>query len=241
MSGGRGSYGHAGGRTAGTIGGRSGGRGHGHHFQQHRTSEPTTQSSATARGLDASLPYLRWGGSSKDNKPIEFLRLFGEHCDVHMKASIGPAFSSVPPAFGPFDEEPVAPVAVGDIPLSMIEVQEYLHLKKLWISEKRVAELQRHSTFSLVWSRLSESSRSERKEDEDWVLKFNSKDLLYLISRIRSTHIAQQSGNPAQDKERIRRVWADMHMFSSESSFAFRTRIENHQQHIFLFFCQSNI
>ena len=76
---------------------------------------------------------------------------------------------------------------------------------------------------------MSESSRSELSEDDDWEAKFKAKVLLYLISRIRSTHIAQTSGNPAQDKERTRRIWADMFMNSSESSFAFRTRIENHQ------------
>ena len=127
-----------------------------------------------------------------------------------MKTSIGPAFSSVPPAFGPFDEEPIAPVAVCDTALSTIEVQEYLHLKKLWISEKLTAESQRLSTFSLVWRRLSDSSRSELTEDAEWTAKFNSKDILYLITRIRSTHIAQRSRNPAQEKESTRRVWSDM-------------------------------
>ena len=196
---GRVSHGYLGGRTAGTYGGRAGGRGHGHVIQTQRAETITS-----ARGTtDSSLPFLKWTGNSKDNKSIDFLRLFGEYCDVYMKASIGPAFSSVPPAFGPFDVEPIAPIAVGELTLSTIEIQEYLHLKKLWISEKRTAELQRLSTFSLVWSRLSEYSRSELTEDAEWTTKFNSKDLLHLITRIRSTHIAQQSGNPAQDKERL--------------------------------------
>jgi hypothetical protein len=102
-------------------------------------------------------------------------------------------------------------------------------LKKFWLTEKRTAEFQRLSTFSLVWSRLSESSRSELSEDEHWEAKFNYQDLLYLITRIRSTHIAQKSGNPAQDKKRTRRIWADMFMIPSESSFTFRTRIANYQ------------
>ena len=217
MFNGRGSHGHSGGRTSYTQGGRSGGRGFGH------------QRPAEQKGVDSPLPFLTWSGSNKDNKSIEFLRLFGEYCDVNMKSSIGAAFSSVPPAFGPFDIEPIIPVPVGETPLSMIVVQEYLHLKKFWITEKRTAELQRLSTFSLLWSRLSESSRSELTEHEHWEEKFKAKDLLYLISRIRSTHISQTSGNPAQDKERTRRIWADMFMNPSESSFAFRTRIENHQ------------
>jgi hypothetical protein len=214
-------YGHM--RTAYTQGGRAGGRGFG---QQRPAAESTSPS---AKGIDSALPFLTWTGNNKDNKSIDFLRLFGEYCDVHMKASIGPAFSSVPPAFGPFDIEPIVPVAVRETPLSTIVVQEYLHLKKFWLTEKRTAELQRLSTFSLVWSRLSESSRSELSEDEHWEAKFNSKDLLYLITRIRSTHIAHKSGNPAQDKERTRRIWADMFMNPSESSFTFRTRIENYQ------------
>lgn len=225
MMSGRASQGYQGGRTAGTYGGRAGGRSHGHHIQTQR-AETTTSARGTT---DSSLPFLNWTGNSKDNKSIEFLRRFGEYCDVNMKASIGPAFSSVPPAFGPFDVEPIAPIAVGELTLSTIEIQEYLHLKKLWISEKRTAELQRLSTFSLVWSRLSESSRSELTEDADWTTKFHSNDLIYLITGTRSTHIAQQSGNPAQDKERTRKLWSDMFMYPSESSFSFRTRIEHHQ------------
>jgi hypothetical protein len=54
--------------------------------------------------------------------------------------------------------------------------------------------------------------------------------LLYLINRICATHIARQSGKgPAQDKERVRNVWATMRQQVSETSFAFRKRIEDYQ------------
>jgi Zinc knuckle len=41
--------------------------------------------------------------------------------------------------------------------------------------------------------------------------------------------VAKQSGNPSQDKERIRATWANLRMAANESSFAFRTRVENYQ------------
>jgi hypothetical protein len=71
--------------------------------------------------------------------------------------------------------------------------------------------------------------KHEVEEHEEWTPKFHSKDLLYLLQRIRSTHIARQSGNPEQDKERIRAVWANLRMYHNETSFAFRTRVENYQ------------
>lgn len=221
---GRGAF-YSGGRTA-HFGGRLGGRGQGRsnpQIQQQRVSE------TSLKGLDTTLPYLHYGGSSRDNRPIEFLKAIGEYCDVKMRPSIGPAFSSSPPAFGAYDDEPIVPVAPEGAALSTIEIQEYLHLKKLWITEKRDAELQRKSVFAIVWGQLSSASRCEVEDDDDWIEQFEAKNLLYLITRIRATHIARQSGNPAQDKERVRKVWSDLYMSTSESHFSFRTRVENYQ------------
>ena len=142
-----------GGRTAG---GRTGGRGP--HLARVPIIAPRIQDSSS-KGLDSNLPYLHFGGSHKDNRPIEFLRAIGEYCDVKLRPSIGPAFSSIPPAYGAYDPEPILPIADEGKVLTTIETQEYLHLKKLWISEKRDAELQRKSTFALVWGQLSEASR----------------------------------------------------------------------------------
>lgn len=215
---------NAGGRTA-NYGGRHGGRGHGRSNPQQQQRQQIQSS----RGLDSSLPYLNYGGSNKDNQPIDFLMAIGEYCDVKMKPTIGPAFSSTPPAFGEYDEAPMAPVAAVGATLDVIEVQEYLHLKKLWLTEKKDSELQRKSVFALVWGQLGQSSRCEVEDDDNWNEQFEAKNLLYLIARIRATHIAKQSGNPAQDKERVRKVWADMHMHPSESHFNFRTRVEHYQ------------
>jgi hypothetical protein len=67
------------------------------------------------------------------------------------------------------------------------------------------------------------------EDDELWEEKFIERDLLYLINRIRATHIARQSGNPAQDKERVRNIWVTMRQQVPETSFAFRKRIEDYQ------------
>ena len=81
----------------------------------------------------------------------------------------------------------------------------------------------------MVWGQLSEASRCEVEDDEDWISHFEAKNLIYLIARIRATHIAKQSGNPAQDKERVRKIWSDISMHPPESSFAFRTTEEHYQ------------
>lgn len=83
--------------------------------------------------------------------------------------------------------------------------------------------------FALVYSQLSESSRSEVQDHEDWADNFLARDLLYLITRIRATHISRQSGNPGQDMERVRTIWANMRMQANETSFAFRKRVEDYQ------------
>ena len=85
------------------------------------------------------------------------------------------------------------------------------------------------AVFGLVYSQLSDSSRSEVQGHEDWDANFNIRNLLYLITRIRATHVARQSGNPEQDKERVRNGWATMRMQPNESSFGFRKRVEDYQ------------
>ena len=111
-----------GGRTAS---GRTGGRGP--HSVRVPTTAPRIQDSGL-KGLDANLPYLHYGGSNKDNRPIEFLRAIGEYCDVKLRPSIGPAFSSISPAYGEYDQEPILLIAEEGKVLSTIETQEYLHL-----------------------------------------------------------------------------------------------------------------
>jgi hypothetical protein len=47
--------------------------------------------------------------SAKENRPIEFLREFGEYCAIHYKGCIAPAFWTTPPAYGEEEEEPIMP------------------------------------------------------------------------------------------------------------------------------------
>jgi hypothetical protein len=78
---------------------------------------------------------------------------------------------------------------------------------------------------------IAEASRSEVQDHEDWPEAFINRDLLFVIERIRSTHIARQSGNPRQDMERVRNLRSSrsMHMQPHESSFAFRRRVQDYQ------------
>jgi hypothetical protein len=72
-------------------------------------------------------------------------------------------------------------------------------------------------------------ARCEIQDDADWAESFAARDLLYLIRRIRATHIARQSGNPGQDMERVRAVWATIRIYPQETRFAFRKRVEDYQ------------
>lgn len=72
---------------------------------------------------------------------------------------------------------------------------------------------------------LSESSRREIQEDEDWEESFAHSDLECFIRRIKATHIARQIENPAQDMERIRTNGATMRM--ARKRRALRSRRES--------------
>ena len=88
----------------------------------------------------------------------------------------------------------------------------YLSDYKEWKNEtKKIAE-HKKAVIALVYAQLSEASRAEVKDEEEWTEANNSRDLLYLITRIRATHIARQSGNPGQDKERVNQLWSNLRM-----------------------------
>lgn len=108
-------------------------------------------------------------------------------------------------------------------------IAEYTSDKKEWKIQAKKIDEDKKTVFALVYAQLSKSSRYEVQDDEDWTEGFLTRDLLYLITRIRATHIASQSGNPDQDMERVRSVWATMRMQPHETSFAFRIRVEDYQ------------
>ena len=181
------------------------------------------------KGHNPELPTLNFGATAKENKPIEFLQLMGEHTAITYKPSICHAFWTIPPTFGDEDEEPVMPEEIPAGNLGKAIMSQFLSDQKDWKTDsKKIAE-NKQAVFALVYAQLSESSRGEIQDDEDWTESYQARDLLYLIQRIRATHIARQSGNPGQDRERVQMAWATIRMQPYETSFAFRKRVDDHQ------------
>jgi hypothetical protein len=174
------------------------------------------------KGHNPELPTLNFGASARENKPIEFLQLMGEHVAIVSKPSICFAYWTIPPAYGDEDEEPE--IVLGKIVLAM-----YLTAHKDWTSDTKKITEDKLAAFSLTYGQLSESSRCEVQDDEDWIENYNDRNLLYLIQRIRATPIARQTGNPGQDRERVQMAWANIRMQPHETSFAFRKRVDDHQ------------
>ena len=204
---------------------RWGGRGRG------PTPSPleTTRSEPKFKGVNPLLPSLNYGAVHKENRPIEFLQVFGEHCAINFKRSIAQAFWTSPPSYGEEEAESIMPDPIPNTNVGKAMLADYTSDRKEWKLETKKIEEHKRSVFALVYAQMSESSRSEVKDHEDWEAGFIDRDLLYLISRIRATHIARQSGNPAQDMERVRNVWATMQMHPHETSFEFRKRVEDYQ------------
>ena len=181
------------------------------------------------KGQNSELPCLNFGAPARDNRPIEFLKLIGEHVAVNYKPSLCQAFWSTPPAFGDEDEEPGMPEEIPAGNLGKAILAQFLSDHKDWKSDARKILENKQAVFALVYAQLSDSSRCEVQDDELWVESYQDRDLLYLIRRIRATHIARQSGNPGQDRERVQMSWATIRMQSYETSFAFRKRVDDHQ------------
>ena len=213
----------------------TGGRGH---FRQNvRNSEhiyaPPGGTNKAFQGLNTKLPALDFG-NAKSYKPVEFLREIGEHCAVTYQSTIADAFVSIPPCFSESDAEPTYPsiTTTGKADLTHQEkalVQTYLNAHKTWYSEEVKAKNDKMTVFSVVYGQLSESSRCEVQDDERWAKSFKDRDLIYLITRIRATHIAAQTGNLAQDQERVRGKWYSMMMSSTQTSYSFRREVEEYQ------------
>ena len=208
-------------------------RGPGRGAGRGRHTPPAAQTKSTKepifRGHDSELPSLNFGASAKENKPIEFLQLMGEHTAISYKPSICHAFWTIPPTFGDEEEEPEMPAEIPAGNMGKAILSQYLSDQKDWKTDfKKIAE-QKQAVFALVYAQLSESSRCEIQDDEEWIENYQQRDLLYLIQRIRSTHIARQTGNPGQDRERVQMLWATIRMQPYETSFAFRKRVDDHQ------------
>ena len=172
---------------------------------------------------------MNYGASQKENKPIEFLQTMGEHVAINYKPSICHAFWSTPPEYGEEKDIPVMPADVPAGNIGKMILSEYQNDHKEWKAELKKIREHKQAVFALVYSQLSESSRCEVQDDEGWETAYLERDLLFLIQRIRATHIARQSGNPGQDRERVAMGWSNLRMFPNETSFAFRKRVEDYQ------------
>jgi hypothetical protein len=179
-------------------GGKDRGRGSPPPAHEARRSEPKL------KGSNPDLPTRNYGAAPKQNQSIEFLQLFGEHCAINYKSCIAQAFETSPSAFGEEDEEPVLPDQIPNTNAIKAILADYTNDSKEWKLETKKIEEHKKAVFALLSAQLSESSRSEVKDHEDWTEGYAARDLSYLIRRIRATHIARQSGNPAQDMERVR-------------------------------------
>jgi hypothetical protein len=119
------------------------GRGRGRSGTSPQT--PHAPKSEAFKGIESTLPVLNYGGPHKDNRPIEFLASMGEYTGVKYKSTIAPAFWNIPPAFGPFEIEPVAPMPIGNQPTCTIRIQEYMD-KCIFVVETDVLNLRIFST-----------------------------------------------------------------------------------------------
>ena len=120
------------------------------------------------RGHNSELPSLNFGAPGKECKPIVFLQTIGEHVAINFKPTICFAFWLTPPAYGSEDEEPDMPdeIPAGNIGNAILA--QFLSDHKDWNTEaKKIAE-HKQSVFALVYAQLSESSRAEIKDDEEW-------------------------------------------------------------------------
>lgn len=190
---------------------RGQGRGSGRGRQSQPSAHARTDREPRFRGNNPELLSLNFGASEKENKPIEFLQTMGEHVAINFKPSICFAFWSTPPEFGDEEKEPDIPADIPAGNLGKAILASYLSDYKDWKSDvKKIAE-HKQAIFALVYAQhISESSRAEVKDEEAWTEAYKSRDLLYLIGRIRATHVARQSGNPGQDKERVNQLWSNL-------------------------------
>jgi hypothetical protein len=89
------------------------------------------------RGIDSDLPSLNYGASFKENRPIEFLKRFGEHCAIHYKPCIAQAFWTSPPAFGDQEDEPVMPDVIPNTNVGKAILAGFTNDIKEWKSETK--------------------------------------------------------------------------------------------------------
>ena len=149
-----------------------------------------------------------------------------------LKASIAEAFLSIPPVFGTTAPAPTYPDIDPDADLTHVDranINVWLNEQKSWSNEESKLRNDKLTAFSIVYGQILQESRCEIEDHVDWAENFASRNLIYLITRIRATHIALQSGNILQDQERVRAKWSNMRMTSDQSSFSFWKEVDEYQ------------
>ena len=155
-------------------------RGQGRGFGRGRSNQetPPREKEFKFKGSNQDLPTLNFGAPLRENKPIEFLQTMGEYVAIKYKPSICRAFWSTPPEYGDEDEEPVMPT---DIPAGnhgKAILCEYQNDHKEWKTDMKKIREDKMSVFALVYSQLSESSRGEVQDHEDWPTAYIERDVL---------------------------------------------------------------
>lgn len=142
-------------------------RGQGRDSQREQPiSQPKAEKEPKFKGSSADLPCLNFGAPARDNKPIEFLKLVGEHVAKKYKPSLCQAFWSTPPAYGDEEEEPEMPADIPAGNLGKAILAQFLSDHKDWKSDARKILEHKQSVFALVYAQLSDSSRCEVQDDE---------------------------------------------------------------------------
>jgi hypothetical protein len=107
------------------------------------------------KGSDPTLPTLNYGAGLKENRPIEFLQLFGEHCAINYNESIALAFWTSPPAFGDEEPEPTMPDPIPKTNAGKVLLADYTNDRKEWKADAK----RRHETKRLLCKSIGKSVR----------------------------------------------------------------------------------
>jgi hypothetical protein len=111
---------------------------------------------AKFKGARPDLPCLNYGATPKENKPIEFLQLFGEYCAIKLKPSIAQAFWTSPPEYGEVTPEPVMPDPLPNTNSGKAQLAEYTNDRNEWKIETKKIDEDIKSAFAMLYAQLSE-------------------------------------------------------------------------------------
>ena len=98
-------------------------------------------------GANPELPSLNYGAAQKENRPIEFLQLFGEHCAIKYKAIIAQAFWTSPPEFGEDVPEPEIPDLIPNTNVGKVMIADYSNDRKEWKAKVKKTEDHKKAIF----------------------------------------------------------------------------------------------